>query len=206
MKQFRNMVRQWAAVAGILCATLLITGCETGGPVYSDVPGTPETVRGDIVVLHTGDSVQINFVAPGSEKKFDPHEELIQSDGTITPPDIGSIKAAGKTLGELQRDLQKEYNKLYVNVTVTVKAGNRFYYVDGEVKQPGPKPYLADTDLVQAISAGGGFTDFANQKKIRLIHPNGKTDVINYNKAVEDSTYNVSVYPGDKIVVRRRLF
>jgi protein involved in polysaccharide export with SLBB domain len=204
MKEFRNMAKAWVAVAGIMWAAVLMTGCETAQPDYVDTD--MQTVKGVAVALHTGDTIQISFVAPGSEKIFQPHEERIKEDGTISPPEIGSVRAAGKTAGQLQTDLQKEYDKLYRNVTVTVKAGDRFYYVDGDVKQPGPKPYLGETDVVKAIAAGGGFTDFAKQSKIRLIHPNGRTQVINYGKAIEDSAYNPSVYPGDKIVVPRRIF
>jgi polysaccharide biosynthesis/export protein VpsN len=206
MKQLRNLGKVWAAAAAILSVAILIAGCKT--PEFiEDVPGIePPPIRGDSVVLHTGDSVQVSFVAPGSEKVFVPYDARIQADGNITPPDIGSIKAAGKTEGELQADLQKEYNKLYRNVTVTVRAGDRSYYVDGEVKQSGPKLYLGNTDVVGAIAAAGGFTDFANQKKIQLIRPNGKKHTINYRKALEDSTYNLSVYPGDKIVVPRSIW
>ena len=89
-------------------------------------------------------------------------------------------------------------------MTVTVKPGDRFYSVDGEVRNAGPKPYLGKTDVVDAIAAAGGFTDFAKKSKVQLIHPNGKKEIINYEKAIDDSTYNRAVYPGDQVIVPRR--
>jgi len=210
MKEFRNMAKAWVAVAGVMLAAVLMTGCETThGTRYVEDTNSPAAVRGVAVPLHTGDSVEITFVAPpapGLESRFLPHEERIREDGTISPPEIGSIRAAGKTAGQLQIDLQKEYDKLYRNVTVSVKAGDRFYTVDGDVKMSGPKPYLANTDVVAAIAAGGGFTDFAKRSKINLIHPDGTIEIVDYDKAIKDSAHNPPVYPGDKIWVPRRIF
>lgn len=199
------MAKAWVVVANILTAVLL-AGCGTPQPTFVET-NTQSRIQGNVVALHAGDSVQITFVAPpGTEKTFVPHDERIKEDGTISPPEIGSVQAAGKTAGQLQSDLQKEYDKLYRNVTVTVKAGDRFYSVDGEVKMSGPKPYLADTDVVAAIAAAGGFTDFARKSKVQLIHPNGTKQIVDYDKAIEDPAYNPPVYPNDKIVVPRRWF
>lgn len=206
MKQVRKMVGTGLTLLGVLWAAVLLTGCGTQGPKYADFPDLPGAMRENIDLFHAGDLVTINFVALSSEKSFQPYEERIRANGTITPPDVGAVQAAGKTAGELQQELQAKYDKLYRGVTVTVKAENRFYYVDGEVRQPGPKPYLAATDIVNAIAAAGGFTDFAKKSNVRIIHPNGKIDIVDYEKAVEDPTFNVTIYPRDQVVVRRRLF
>ncbi len=68
------------------------------------------------------------------------HEETIKEDGTITLPLIGSVYAVGKTAGELQNEIYTNYvPKYYVRLTVTVKSGDRVYYVGGEVKSPGSR-------------------------------------------------------------------
>ncbi len=202
MKDLKKIVRAGAGLS-VCFAALMLAGCST--PTFVEPPDESGAVHGPIDIFSQGDLVVVSYALPGGMEKK-PHEERIKDDGTITPPDIGSVIAAGKTAGQLQDELKEKYDKLFRNLTVTVKAGDRFYHVDGEVRIPGPKPYLGETDVLKAIAAGGGFTEFANKKKIRLIHPNGKTDVINYEKAIEDSGKNLPVYPGDQIYVRRRLF
>jgi polysaccharide export outer membrane protein len=205
MKQIRQTI---SAVA--VCLTVLMTGllagCGTGGPVYQEYQGMSGAFRAPTDLFHVGDTVVITFSSPAAAQQMSPHEEKVKEDGYITPPDIGRIKAVGRTAGELQKEVQEKYDKLYRNLTVTVKPGDRFYSVDGEVRNSGPKPYLGKTDVVDAIAAAGGFTDFAKKSKVQLIHPNGKKEIINYQKAIEDSTYNRAVYPGDQVIVPRRFF
>jgi protein involved in polysaccharide export with SLBB domain len=202
MKQLRNLVQLVAVVLGLL-SSLVLTGCGT--PQFIDPPGVRGANR-NIDVFRVGDMVQITFVSPGAEKVFPTHDERIREDGTIRPPDIGSVKADGKTAGELQQELQTRIDRLYKNVTVTVRAGDRYFYVDGEVTQRGPKPYLGATDVVKAIAAGGGFTEFAKKSRIQLNRANGQKEIIDYQKAIEDPAYNRPVYPGDQIYVPRRIF
>jgi polysaccharide export outer membrane protein len=175
------------------------------GGLTSEAPGNGmrEQRTGDVEIFHVGDTVMVARTSLGAETP-QLHTERIKEDGTITPPEVGPVVAAGRSAGDLQKELQEKYNKIYKNMTVTVTAGDRFYYLDGEINKKGPEPYLGETDIVKAISAAGGFTDFANKKKIRLIHPSGRTEIINYNKAVDDPTYYIPVYPGDKVFVPRR--
>jgi protein involved in polysaccharide export with SLBB domain len=202
MNYLRNFGKATMATV-VLLGMLWLTGCGTSTPVYQDYNGDGAARRA-VNIFHPGDEVVISYAAPELDKKE--HKERVKEDGTITPPEIGDLKAAGKTAGELQKELQDRYNRIYVNLTVTVNPGDRFYYVDGEVKMNGPKTYLSETDVVKAIAAGGGFTEYANRKRISLIHPDGKTEYVNYNKAIEDPAYNPPVYPGDKVVVKRRRF
>jgi len=217
MKELKRITACLAAVAGIIGAGLVLTGCQTD-PVYANFPDatTPPTAEHSNAqaykpptngtdVLYIGNIVTIAF-SSGDTQPLPQHEEAIKDDGRITPPLVGSIVANGKSPGELQAELQKLYNVLYKNMTVTVTSKDRYYYVSGEVKNPGPKPYLGDTDILKAISSASDFTEFAKKAQIRIKHANGKTETIDYNKAIEDPQQDVPIYPGDKIIVPRRLF
>lgn len=198
-----------AVLFSVVAAGLLVTGCQTGKPEYSPLP--PElastTKVGSSDRFRIGDLVTVTFQSTsGSDILIKDHHEAIKEDGTITPPFIGSIIAAGKTPGDLQRELQVKYDILYKNINVTIVPSDRFYYVTGEVKKPGPEPYLGETDIIKAISAALDFTDFANKHKVRLTRANGQTQVINVQRILNDPQYDVPVYPGDKIYVPRRLF
>jgi polysaccharide export outer membrane protein len=91
-------------------------------------------------------------------------------------------------------------------MTVTVTSKDRYYYVSGEVKNPGTKPYLGETDILKAISSASDFTDFAKRTKVQINRANGKKETIDATKAIEDPKQNVPVYPGDHIFVPRRFF
>jgi polysaccharide export outer membrane protein len=154
-----------------------------------------------------GDQVMINFSgSSGQDPPLQPHKEAVKEDGTITPPLVGSAVAAGKTPGELQTELQEMYKRLYKNLTVTVIPADRYYYVTGEVRKPGPEPYLGETDIIKAIAAAMDFTDYANKTKVRVVRANGQTEIVNVKKIQKGASIDVPIYPGDKIIVKRRLF
>jgi polysaccharide export outer membrane protein len=93
---------------------------------------------------------------------------------------------------------------IFKKVTVVVKAGDRFYTVDGEVKGPDRKLYIGDTTVIRAIASAGGFTDFANRRKVKIIRASGQTEIIDCKKA-EDPKHDRRICPGDVIIVPRSL-
>lgn len=172
-------------------------------PTYSDSPPVGTTNVIDRFVI--GDMVIVNFSGVDPQL-LPPREELIKEDGTITTwSKIGPVQAAGRTPLELQNELQQLYNKYYNNLTVTVKTSERrVYYVSGEVVHPGAVTYLGETTVTKAVAAAGGFTEYAN-KTVLLTRPNGEKRWINCKAAELDPSKDASVFPGDKIHVRRRL-
>lgn len=215
MKELKRFTLCLAAAGGIISAGLGLTGCQTD-PAFAEFPQapvagnvrnpndyTPPVGRSDTLII--GDFVTINFNS-GDTQPLPQHQEAIKDDGRITPPYVGSIMAKDKSPGELQAELQKLYDKLYRNMTVTVSSKERYYAVSGEVKNPGQKLYLGATTILNAISAASDFTDFAKKTQVRINRANGKTEVIDATKAIEDPKQNVPVYPGDHIFVPRRFF
>lgn len=222
MKESKRIISRLAAALGIIWTGLILTGCQTQ-PKFVEFPETqatggsldpatsqrvvpyarPEVGHSDDLII--GDIVTINFNS-GDQVTLPAHSEAIKDDGRITPPYVGSIVARGKSPGQLQDELQKLYDKLYVNMTVTVSSKDRYYTVSGDVKAPGPKPYLGKTTVLGAISAAGDFTDFAKKTQVRINRANDTTETIDATKAIEDRKLDVPIYPGDKIFVPRRFF
>ncbi len=196
------------AVCLALTGGLVFTGCRSADvPVFSsDVPGSTGTstnpnVR-EVGRFAIGDQVSVTLIGP--DPPILPHEERIKEDGTITMDLIGPVKAVGKTAGELQKEIHDAYvPKYYTRLTVVVKSPDLSYSVGGEVKLEGPKLYTGETTLTKAIQAAGGFTDFADKKKIRLTRA-GKTTVHNWKKIQDKPTLDPFVIPGDSIQVPRR--
>jgi polysaccharide export outer membrane protein len=107
----------------------------------------------------------------------------------------------------LERDIRDAYvPAIFVSLTVTVRTDMRWFFVDGEVKQPSKQPYNGVMTVLRAITSAGGFTDFANRKKIELRRQDGQRFFINYKAALNDPTLDLPVYPNDQIIVPRGIF
>lgn len=134
---------------------------------------------------------------------------IVASDGTIAMPLIGRVPAAGLTPDLLKVDLEKRYAR-YVhgnNVTVRVSdPASHVFYVIGSVNKPGAYKLHSGEVLSQALAEAGGFGEFADPSKIRILrHKETETVVltVNYNvvRSGGDVTADVPVEPGDTVSV-----
>ncbi len=191
-------------VLGLLLASWVFNGCSTTSPTL-DGAGINKQPNVEVARFHVGETVNISF--SGTPDQILPHEEIIKEDGNITLSLIGSIRAVGKTAGELQNEIHDLYvPKYFVRLTVTVKPGDLVYYVRGEVRQPGRQLYVGEITVTKAIASAGDFTDFANHSNILLTRANGQRIKVNGDKALQDSSKDPHVYPGDQIVVDRKIW
>jgi protein involved in polysaccharide export with SLBB domain len=168
------------------------------------IAGPPNAA--DVARFHVGDSVTVSY--SGIPMPMPDYVESIKEDGTITPPFIGPIYAVGKTAGELQREIYTNYvPKYFVRLNVTVKSGDRFYYVGGEVAHSSLFQYVSGTTVTKAIQAAGGLTDFANHGKVWLTHASNHERIrVNYDDAIKNPSKDPPVYPDDQINVQKRVF
>ena len=134
-------------------------------------------------------------------------EFVVRTDGKINVPYLQSVQAAGKTLGQFERELQTNYiaRNIFKQPTVVVKAGLRFYSVGGEVKGPDRKAYSGDTTVLRAIISCGDFTEFANRRKVEVIRSNGEREIVDCVRARKDPKYDRPICPGDAVFVPRSL-
>jgi polysaccharide export outer membrane protein len=192
-----------------LLLTLGLGGCAT--PNNSSVMTPPEsdgTNDTAMARLHIGDTVTVVFSGLPPDANMEPHEEPIKDDGTLTLPDVGHVKAAGKTPGELQDAIHDLYvPHYYTHLTVTVKTtGDRVYYVRGEVAHPDRQVYVGQITVTKAITSAGDFNDYANRKKVWLIRSNGQRFRLDCVRILDGKDPDPPVYPGDQIVVTRSIF
>lgn len=92
----------------------------------------------------------------------------ITPEGTIQLPAIGSMPAAGLTLGELKRELDERYATKIDGFEVTPvlqTRAPRYVYVLGEVLHPGRYELLGPTTVMQAISLAGGWNNGGNLRQ-----------------------------------------
>jgi polysaccharide export outer membrane protein len=216
MKSYCTLWVRGLSVCGLLFAGLLLAGCASSSDeiLFSDTPNNPTAMSGppsasdsagDAARFHVGDTIVVSLSGPPIE--IQPHQEPIKEDGTITLNDIGKVQAAGKTAGELQNAIHDLYvPRFYNRLTVTVNIGDRVYYVSGEVKVPGRLVYVGQTTVNQAITSAGDFTDFANHKTVMLLRGNGDRVKVNVDRVRNGRAEDPPVYPGDQIIVHRRLW
>lgn len=176
-------------------------------------------------VLGAGDQVSISV--------FDYEEfagaRVVLPDGTIALPLIGSIRAAGKTVDMLAKDLTAQLQPFLVDPVVTVSLATMrpvVVNVAGEVQRPGPLQLTSLTDtrtsldtnarisagvtaptLSAALIAAGGINRNADIRNVSLRRPlpGGNFDVVTINlwNAVwsDAAQQNMILRDGDSIFV-----
>jgi len=162
---------------------------------------------GGLGLIRVGDSITVTFSDTPPNVRIEPIQVRIGEDGHIPLPLNQTIQAAGKTVRQLEKEIVDLYvPKFYKQMSVTVKTEERFYFVGGEVRNPNRFLYAGQITVLRAIDTAGGFTDFANRKRIELTRQDGRKIIVNYQKALKDPKLDPEVYPNDQIVVPRRLF
>lgn len=133
----------------------------------------------------------------------------VRPDGKISLPLLGDVQAAGLSPTELGDAIREGLKKFITDpqVTVTVSEINsRRIYVTGEVLRAGAYPMLPHMTVLQALSTCGGFTQFANTKKIYILRVEDGKQVkipVNYKEVVSGRKpeENILLLAGDTIVV-----
>jgi protein involved in polysaccharide export with SLBB domain len=134
---------------------------------------------------------------------------VVDSDGAVSLPYINKVRAVGLAPSQLAREIENAYraNKIYTNpnVTIIMQASARFVNIGGAVRQPSRVPFTEDMTLLTAISAAGGFNDFADQKRVRLLR--GKeVKVLDVRQFRKNPGKDLALQPGDRVEVPQTLF
>ncbi len=133
----------------------------------------------------------------------------VRMDGNISLPLIDEVQAAGLTPLQLKEILIEKLKKFVdiPNVSVTVMEANSYkVYVSGQIRSPGVYRLRSETSILQIIPMAGGFTEWADQKKILIIRKESgkeKRITVNYKKIIQgkDPDGNVVLKAGDTIIV-----
>jgi protein involved in polysaccharide export with SLBB domain len=167
--------------------------------------------------LGPGDRITYRVV----EDQDDPKSLLITDSGDLEVPYLGLVHAAGKTCLDLAREVKGMLEKdLYYRATVMMSAevinktrATGKVYVSGQVRNSGGFDVPAGETITvsRAILNAGGFSDFSDKKKVRLIrNKDGRTEthIINVQEVMEKGKLDADliVQAGDLIVVPERNF
>jgi polysaccharide export outer membrane protein len=133
----------------------------------------------------------------------------VRPDGKITLPLINDVQAAGSTPQQLAAAVTDKLRKFMTEPQVTVivtQINSQRVFVIGEVLRAGAFPLVPGTTVLQALANAGGFTTFANVKKIHVMRTvDGKHIELpfNYREVLkgDNSDQNIKLEPGDTVVV-----
>lgn len=151
----------------------------------------------DVVYVHVWKEESLSRAVP------------VRSDGKISLPIIDDIQAEGLTPLQLKEVLIRKMKRYIDNPTLSViilEANSFRVFVSGQVRAPGMFKLRAQTTLLQIIPIAGGFTEWADQKKITIIRKekgSEKRITVNYKKLVEgdEKHSDIVLKSGDTIIV-----
>ncbi len=156
-------------------------------------------------LLQPGDILEISvWKEPDLQR-----EVLVQPDGAISFPLVGSIMVKGRKVQDVNKAIAVRLEKYIPDPVVTVNlkqmSGNRIYVV-GKVLKPGEFLSNRNVDVMQAIGMAGGLNPFAEGDEIIILRRvNGvqKSIPFDYDDVVEgkDLSQNILLEPGDVVVV-----
>lgn len=165
-------------------------------------PQVGDTYDGVAYLLKQGDVVQVSLRGIPNAEAI---ELIIDEKGMIPLPFINEVLAAGLTSSELARNIRQIYQDegIYRNISVSIVVPTRYYFVQGEIRQPGRFQIVSATRISQAIAGAGGYTEFASGRVV--IKRGGKIvkTIKNARRLERSPEDNIRVEPDDIIEVQR---
>jgi len=173
----------------IICTLVLLAGVAAAGGPYC---------------LGPEDVIAVNVLGhPEFSGEF-----LVPSDGSLTLPSAGRVKAAGMTLDGLAAEVTNRLKARLRSpeVTVALKAQRmQRIYVLGEVKAPGQYDVKPGWRIAEAIAASGGLaplTEPSDCEVIVLRHSTGLKEIKNLGDVIRgDSEANLPIESGDVLTI-----
>ncbi len=203
-------------------AALAQTATNTGSINLSEtstnlVRAASGYVLDDKHVLEPGDKISFQIV----EDQDPPISLTVADSSELDVSYVGRVSVAGKTCRQVAEMLKVMLEKDYyyrATVIVGLDSVNKVrgqVYILGQVRTQGPIDILFNEDLTagQAVLRAGGFGDFADKKKVKVVrNPRGSdtdkrvflinmVDVLENGKTEKD----IPLEPGDFIIVPTRL-
>ncbi|MDQ3394883.1 MAG: polysaccharide biosynthesis/export family protein [Bacteroidota bacterium] len=170
-------------------------------------------------VIQKNDFIKVQVFTNKGERIVDPNQELnqnpqirntiepeylVQNDGLVNLPIVGTVNLAGQTLFEAGKFLEEKYNYYYKDAYVLVNFSNKRVIVLGA---PGGQviPLAHENmNLLEVLALAGGLDNNAKAENIRLIRGdinNPEIFVIDLTTFEGMKSHNLKVLPGDIIYI-----
>lgn len=142
-------------------------------------------------------------VTPGVQVQKLPPSRVDDS-GDIVIPYAGKLRVIGRTVGEVEAQIQRSLRGLSQNpkvlVTLTQSITNSVI-VSGEVNRPGRLVLQTNREtLSDVVALAGGYRGNARDLTLRIVRQNRNVD-IRFNDLVDNPQLDVPAYPGDRFML-----
>ena len=144
---------------------ILTPSAQESGAITMDVPVGPDYVVGP------GDGLAIDLWGGMTQRL----QRTVDNEGRISLPEYGPVLVSGKSLGEVQFDLQQLLRTQLRDVSADVSLSRLRtvrVYVVGEVANPGAYEVSALSSPLNALVAAGGLNEHGSLRAIK--HYRGK--------------------------------
>ena len=203
------MARRWCAIA--VCAVAL-AGCQPSlnselprGPAAYEVIRDPAEVTPSAYMLRPGDKLSVNIF---QEEDLSVRELQVDEAGMVSLPLIGDVHAAGRSPGQLSRDIEQAYARSYLrnpqaNVVV-LEASKRTVSVEGQVMRPGVYEIEPGHTLLSALALASSPAPDAKLNEVLVFRTlngerlGGRFDVVEIRAG---RMPDPQILPGDVVVV-----
>ena len=180
--------------------------------------GEPEPYRvgpGDVIGILVYDHPELVFSSTPATTVADPASIspapgfVVSSNGTLTFPYAGSVRAAGMTISELHDTLTQRLARVYRNPQLSVRVEafrSKRAYVEGEVRTPGLQVFTdVPMTLPEAINRAGGVTATGDRSNVTLTRA-GVTTAIDMVRMAEVGVdpSRIPLKNGDIVYVRNQ--
>ncbi len=128
---------------------------------------------------------------------------IVESNGIVSLPYIGSVNLLGLTLQQAERRIEALLSKDLQNPKVSIKRTQkaiRQVTVEGAVQTPGVFPIVSSMTFLQAIAMSQGITDLADVKNV-IVFRDGKRYAVDLYKVRRGLSPDPVLKQNDRIVV-----
>ena len=155
--------------------------------------------------LQPGDAVQVSVWGEAELER----PVILRPDGKFSFPLVGEVAAAGRTVVDVQTEMERKLSALIpeavVTLAITALEGNRIYVI-GQVNGPGSFIMNPQISVLQALSLAGGTTPFAQVNDIIIIRGKGsEQEVLRFGydnvSRGRNLDQNVQLESGDVVIV-----
>ena len=133
---------------------------------------------------------------------------LVDEDGNIEYPYLGTISVIDLTLPEVRDMIQEKVDNYMTGAAVFVKQVNRTITVLGEVKNAGQKNMIKNKlTIFEALGTAGDVTDWGNRQNVKLIRESTEDKYVAELDLTDPDLINSPYYyvlPHDVIYVEHR--
>lgn len=202
--------------SALILSVLLLLSCwvqASGAPEENKVNATDPNYQ-----LITGDTIAIQVL----EEPDTAATLLIDKEGQVRPPMLGDVHLAGQTIRNAEKTLEDTYIKEellkqpIVRISI-VDYAPRIVTVLGAVNRPGKVSFDDSNliDIVDAITLAGGFKPVAKRDQVTVIRADDKgkeesvtldVEAMMSGKITNDKPRDYALRPGDKVIVKERVF